>query len=166
MGDFFSGANGLEANRKLPFFPANFSGDLQIDVCKGIDTRTGPAFLVEFTVLSSNLSGVEVGTGRTWHQKTGPTKEMQETGYRACVGFLLAAYGKDTARDATEIKTVFAPQQDALLNAAIGEKQPLRGQRVHLQTVEKSLKVQRPGAPPGVFTVHTFSPVVATVKVA
>jgi hypothetical protein len=37
---------------------------------------------------------------------------------------------------------------------------------VHLQTVEKSLKVQRPGAPPGVFTVHTFSPVVATVKVA
>jgi hypothetical protein len=156
MGDFFSGANGLEPTRRLPFFPKEFFGDLQIDSCKGEETRKGPAFIVEFTVLSSNLPEVALGTGRCWYQKTGPGKEMQETGFRACVGFLLAAYGKDQTRDAAEIKANFAPQQDRLLNAVISEAQPLRGARVHLQTTEKGLKDGK-----GVFTVHTFSPVIA-----
>jgi hypothetical protein len=161
---FFSGTNGLDPSSKLPYFPANFSGEVQLDACKGITSRSGDrAFIAEVTVLTSNLAAlapedesyVAVGSRRSWYQSMKETG----TGYPACIGFLYAAMGLDKNKDRAKIEAEVKPHQDRMLNAAVSDKNPLAGARMHLDTSGITTKKG------SLFTLHNFMPV-APVQVA
>jgi hypothetical protein len=147
---FFSNADNLDPNNKLPFFPPKFRGRARIDVCKGITKRNGDKmFIVEFTIMTSNNPElVSIGGRHSWCQNMKET----ETATRACLGFLYAALGLDASRDAAKIAREIKPQQTALLNNAASDANPLAGEEVELQTDEITTKSGTP------FTVHTFAP--------
>ncbi len=147
----------MDSSNKLPWFPANFNGRVRVDVCKGISSeRSGRAFIVETTVLTSNLSElapsdpsyVAVGSRRSWYQG------LKETGtsYPACVGFLYAALGVSPQRDQAKIETEIKPNQDKWLNSIIDPKNPLNGAEVLLQTTTITTKKG------DAFTLHNWSP--------
>ena len=148
IAGFFSGTNGLDATNKYPFFPSGFIGDLQVDATKGIVRRNGEkAFLVEFTVISSNLPEVYVGGKYTWFQSL----KEPGTSWPSCIAFLYACLGLDSNRDKAEIDAKVKPHQDHYLNTACAQN-ALAGAKVRLQTAVKKTKAG------GDFTLHTFSP--------
>jgi len=151
---FFQGANNIDPSSKLPFFPAGFNGEVQVDECKAFATRAGKrAFIVEFTVLSSNLTGeadvtkrVGLGARHSWYQGL----DEPGTAFPACVAFLHAAMGLDASRDASKIAEI-KPHLEKYLNTAVSDARPLKGAKMRLQTAVKKTKK---GAD---FTLHTFA---------
>jgi hypothetical protein len=155
---FFTNTDGMDSSNKLPWFPSNFNGRVRIDMCKGIASeRSGRAFIVETTVLTSNLSElapsdpsyVALGSRRSWYQG------LKETGtsYPACIGFLYAALGLAPQRDQAKIDKDIKPNQDKWLNSIISDQNPLNGAEVMLQTTTIKTKAGDP------FTLHNWSPV-------
>lgn len=156
---FFSPkVNEMDASNKLPFFPKDFVGLVEVDRCKGITTRDGKrAFIAELIVRTSNLDTVKIGAKHSWYQ------DLTEVGtaYPACIGFLYACLGLDQARDKAKIDAEVKPKQDQYLNMAVnedanqygGQVNILKGATLTLQTSEKPKKRSA-----GVFTLHIFSP--------
>lgn len=136
---------------KVPYFKKNFLGELRIDKCEHITTRKGdPAFIVEFTVLTSNDDvNAPVASKRSWYQSL-----KEETGHDAVILFLYAALGLDKSRNPADIAAV-APKQSALLNAAVSPRNTLGGKKVALETAEITTKAGKP------FTKHIFTPAAA-----
>lgn len=149
-GFFSPQINGMDASSKLPFFPAGYIGTVRIAACKGITKRDGGrAFIAELEIVTSNLpETVRVGGKYSWYQ------DLKEPGtaYPACIAFLYAALGLDPQRDKAKIDAEVKPRQDAWLNAAVSDKNPLAGAPLVLQT---SIKPKKNGDP---FTLHNFSP--------
>lgn len=177
----FAGTDGMDGSSKLPWFPVDFQGTLQVDLCKSITPRGKPAaYIVEFTVVESNRPDVYVGGRYSWYQGLGEPG----TAYPACIAFLYSCLGLDSVRDKAKIESEIKRNQDAYLNASCCEvpnqpftlkradgstvqaciAQHLRGARVRLQTSEKAKKdfknmpIAEARARGGVFTLHTFSP--------
>jgi hypothetical protein len=148
----------MDASSKLPWFPANFSGRLRVDCCKGINTRAGiRAYIVEFTVLTSNLASlpptdpacVPVGSRRSWFQSL----KEPGTAFPSCIAFLYAALGVTQANDQVKIDAEIKPHQTKWLQDSMSEDNVLAGAEVLLQTSNKKLKDKVTD-----FTLHTWSP--------
>lgn len=159
-GFFSPQVNGMDASNKLPFFPPGFVGDVEVIGCKGITTRAGErAFIAELRVLTSNVpDSVRLDGKYSWFQGL----KEPGTAYPACIGFLYACLGLDSARDREKIEKVKS-KQDAYLNMAVnedvrqydGKTNILAGARLRLQT---SIKKTKAGTD---FTLHNFSPAAA-----
>lgn len=141
-----------DASSKLPNFPPKFAGNLVTNRCKGIVTGKGErAFIVEFTVESSNMPEVVIpGTRYSWYQGIKPQQE--DTAYGAILQYLYAAMGLDQARDKATIDTQVKPNQSRILNNAISEANPLSTKRVRLETSAKITKEKKVE-----FTLHNFT---------
>jgi hypothetical protein len=152
QGFFSESINSRDATSKLPNFPAKFSGVVVTDVVKGIITKGERAFIVEFTVESSNMPlVVGVGSRFSWFQKI--KAQQESTGEGAILNYLYAALQLDAGRDKVKIEKEVKPQQMAILNAAVSAANPLRGRRVKVETFEKPFKEDKTK----MFTVHTYS---------
>ncbi len=168
QGFFGERANQLDASDKLPNFPIDFCGLVQVDKCKAITTNKGDkAFIVEFTVLSSNRPDVFVGGRYSWYQGN-LQGQYADTATQACIGFLHAALNP-SKEDLADLKA----RQAAYLNASVDEKQQiLRGNKVMLQTTEKkkkdgkALDIELARQKGLVFTLHSFSPAPAAATQA
>jgi hypothetical protein len=174
-GFFNESINNMDASSKLPFFPKDFIGRLRVDVCKGITTRKGErAYIVEFTVLTSNLDTVYVGGRYSWYQSL----KEQDTAYPSCVAFLYACLGLDPARDRTKIDKEVKPKQNVWLDQSVnddatkGPVQILVGSEIMLQTAIKKVKeakmmtLEEAEKLGKVFTLHSFSPAPAATDTA
>ncbi len=196
QGFFTDRANALNASSKLPNFPIDFVGRVRVDLCKGITTNKGPAFIAEFTVLTSNKpDSVYVGGRYSWFQGN-LQGQYSDTAYQACIGFMLAAMGLDEGRDAKEIESE-KHNQSPMLNAIISDNaknvfpfqkrqpdgslkpdpksgfvNPLAGAEVNLQTSEKKKKLGKELTIEAcrekglIFTLHSFSPVAKAAQAA
>lgn len=145
---YFAGADGLDPSSKLPNFPPGFMGSVRIDQTKGITRRDGQrAFIAELTVMESNMpETIRIGGKYSWFQSL----KEPGTAYPACISFLYAALGLDSARHKTYIETHIKPAQDSWLNRAANEN-VLAGSEVRLQTALKKTKANTD------FTVHLFA---------
>jgi hypothetical protein len=128
-----------------PFFPSGFQGQIQIDSVKELNGFKGHAFIVEFTVVSSNLPDVKVGEIRSWYVSMA-TPKLMEFALPNLKQFTLAACG--AKNDAA--KLAMAPMLNAAINEACLGHQPMKGKKVFLMTRSNDA---------GTFTKHSFSAV-------
>ncbi len=160
MAFFSEKIDNKDASSKLPNFPPKFAGVVVTDRVKGITTtKREDAFVVEFTVESSNMpETVAPGTRYSWFQKIMPMQE--DTAYGAILQYYYAALALDPAKDKKTIDEKIKPNQSKLLNLAVSDANPLAGRRVFLQTTTKITKEKRQE-----FTLHNFTiaPPAATV---
>ncbi len=131
------------------YLPPNFRGKIQIDKCQIVHPRSGPpAFVVDFTILESNLNDVKVGETRNWYQKHNDSFDAAVLEFMAGVfGFNLNDPIQKAKMDA-ELK----PNAPQYAEAAVGPQQILKGRHVRVET---RMKETRGG---GDFTRHAWSP--------
>ena len=158
---FFSGSNGLDASNRVAGLEPGFTGDVRVELCRGIHPRKGgQAFIVEFTVLTSNQPSVPVGVRRSWYNNINPA--YLSTCMGPMVAFLYACLGLVPGRDQAVIDRDIKPNQDAWLNQSISSDQPLSGRIVHLETGSKPMKEDKTK----LYTTYNFSAIVTSLPAA
>jgi hypothetical protein len=129
--------------------------EVEVTACKENDRQAanGEAFIVEMTVLStSRPDDHPVGSTASWVRKFDtPTKTKMS--HSAMLEFFCAAMGfEPTKVNAEKIKA----RLGAIQGRITGEENLLRGKRVKVETFHTGTRAG------GLFTIHRWSPVVAT----
>lgn len=131
------------------YLPPNFRGKLRIDKCQIVHPRQGPpAFVVDFTILESNLPDVKVNETRNWYQKHNDSFDSAVLEFMAGV----IGYNMNDPAAKAKMETELKPRAPEYAEAAVGPAQILKGREVRVET---RLKDTRGG---GDFTRHTWSP--------
>jgi hypothetical protein len=128
---------------KTPNFPAGFQGRVKIHLLKELNGFKGHAFVCEVIVETSNLPVVNVGEIRSWYVSMA-TPRLTEFALPNLKQFALAALGAKTEAQKEAVKGSLS----ALLNEAVGEKQPMKGTSVFLMTQNNEA---------GTFTKHSWA---------
>lgn len=136
------------------YFPPDFKGKLKVDKIFTYNTRNkGSAFIVDFTVLTSNMEKVAVGSTHNWFQKM----QDEDVAFRAIKEFMLRLLGVDES-DEEEMEEFSKSLPDMLDEVAdeqwrqkAAEEHPLNGNTIALETWHKETNNNRD------FTVHKWT---------
>lgn len=145
----FAGLANAKISETGSYLPPGFRGKLRIDKCQIVHPRSGiPAFVVDLTVITSNLPDVKPGEVRNWYQKSGDSFDA------AVLGFLAAALGFNAKLPDQKliIETQLAAAAPQYAEAAVGPTQFLANKEISVETMKRDTKAG------GEFTRHDWAP--------
>ncbi len=145
----FSGLTNAKITETGNYLPHNFRGKVRIDKCQIVHPRSGPpAFVVDFTILESNLNDVKPNEVRNWYQKSGDSFDS------AILGFMAAVFGYNLSVPAIkeQMERDLQPRATQYAEAAVGPQQILAGKLVSVETVKRDTRAG------GEFTRHNWYP--------
>jgi hypothetical protein len=147
---FFEGIEKAQISERGKYLPPNFAGTLKIKRTLYRETlKSGPAFIVEFEVVASNLDTTPVGSECSWYQSL-RDRTVADPAIKA---FAAACAGYHRTQRA-EIEAEVAPNLDEMLTDCCQspDDNALTGTLVDVRTWTK--KTQK-----GLdFTAHDWSP--------
>jgi hypothetical protein len=147
--------NGKDRGGGNPFFPQETAQyTVMVDRCRESNNRKGLAYIVSFEVLTSSVPYVKPGEIYDWYVSMA-TPEKVDFAIPDVRGFIQAIFKLVTPE---QKQTYNVPPEgektgskyNAIFKASYSDKQPLRGQKIRLNTEMNKAKT---------FTKHFFHPI-------
>lgn len=143
----WTNAKGAKPTGAGRWLPSGFRGTVRIERCqhKTDGFKGDNAFIVDFTILTSNRADVELGATYNWYQGRLTDPKIGRTAIGDVFAFVGACSGLDVMNDAENA------QISASIDDVVSEGNPLMGFIVAVETIPKATQKG------GEFTKHIWS---------